>query len=330
MNPNDKPYDFVLFPDGSPERRSGDGHYRFDAERLSGVLKLDLVAHRPVQVASGFLDVLRMKGQDVVVAREVTVRGSVRVIPGSSLKGAVRSLVEALSPSCVRVTGWRSRSAAPRRLNPCSRVDALCPACRLFGMSGRGRENYAGQVGCEDAVMVDGKIVLVRVPLLWAPARGRRGLPARYLEGREAKGRKFYFHGKPARGPDARIAAGTGSVFRARFHFANLTDGEMGLLLVALGQHPEYPFLLKIGAAKPVGLGSVEVRVRRITFLGDLRRSGRAGGGEVLESPELREKMRQWMEAAASENLLNREALEEVWSILRQETLTRTAPEGPY
>ncbi len=197
-------------------------------------------------------------------------------------------------------------------------------------MSGRAQENYAGQVGCEDAVMVDGKIVLVRVPLLWTPARGRRGLPARYLEGREAKGRKFYFHGKPVRGPDARIAAGTGSVFRARLHFANLTEEEMGLLLAALGQHPEYPFLLKIGAAKPVGLGSVEVRVKKITFLGNIRRSGRAGGGEVLEGAGLVEKMHRWMEAAASGGLLDREALAEVWSILRKETLTRTSPEGPY
>ncbi|RMF27536.1 MAG: hypothetical protein D6759_17505, partial [Chloroflexi bacterium] len=82
VNPNDKPYDFVSFPDGSPDRQSGKGHDRFDAERLSGVLELELVALRPVQVASGFLDVLQVKGQDIAVAREVTVRGSVRVIPG--------------------------------------------------------------------------------------------------------------------------------------------------------------------------------------------------------------------------------------------------------
>ena len=333
--PGEKPYEFVPFPPGSPKKKEVEGHHHFAGGKLSGMLMLRLIARRPVQVASGFQDVVRVKTLgEVIVASDVTRRQhgeEVHVLPGSSLKGVVRSIVEALSASCVRVASWRTRDAIPRRLTPCSRVGQLCPACRLFGMTGRGRENYAGQVQVEDAVMIDGKLVIVRTPLLWAPARSRRGLPRRYLEDGQAKGRKFYFHGRLAEGTDARIAAGTGAVFESRFHFENLTAEELGLLLTALGQHPEKPFLIKVGAAKPVGMGSLEVEVRWVELLGDIRSSGRAGAGmKLLEGDALKEQMAGGITLAEQKGLLQTEALEDLWAILREVNLSRPSPEEPY
>ncbi|MCX7977363.1 MAG: RAMP superfamily CRISPR-associated protein, partial [Bellilinea sp.] len=149
----------------------------------------------------------------------------VPVLPGSSLKGALRSLVEAISPSCVAVNSGATRFAIPRPLSRCAQVERLCPACRLFGMSGAGHDNYLGQVSIEDARLMpaQGELALVRTPLLWAPARGKGGLPQRYLRGREAAGRKVYFPSKPATGPDARVVFKTGSVLRTRVHFENLS-----------------------------------------------------------------------------------------------------------
>lgn len=333
--PGEKPYEFVSFPPGSPRRSKVEGHHHFATNKLSGTLALRLTARRPVQVACGTQDVLRLKTTgDTVVAQDVTVRRrgeELHVLPSSSLKGVVRSVVEALSPSCVRVTSWRTRKALPRRLNACSRVDQLCPACRLFGMSGRARENYGGQVQVEDAVMIEGRTAVVRTPLLWTPARSRRGLPNRYLEGRETKGRKFYYHGTLAKGPDARLVASTGATFETQLHFENLTAGELGLLLIALGQHPDKPFLLKVGAAKPVGMGSVEVQVTGIELLGDVRRSGRAGAGiERLEGNTLRDRIQEWIDQAEPESLLISDALEELWAILRAENLSRPSPEEAY
>jgi len=329
----DKPYEFVSFPPGSPHREKPEGHQHFAEGQLSGTLILTLTVRRPVQVASGFLDVVRTKGGEEVVARDTTIRKSVHILPGSSLKGTVRSLVEALSSSCIRVTSWRSRSALPRQLNACSRAGDLCPACRLFGMSGRARENYAGQVHCEDALMVDGRVVIVRTPLLWTPVRSRRGLPRRYLEGQEAKGRKLYYHGTLARGPDTRLVAGTGSTFETRFHFENLSGAELGLLLAALGLHPDRPFLLKVGAGKPVGMGSVDVQLKKVVLLGDISRSGRAGAGtKQLTGEALTSQVKAWIDDADAKDaeMLNREALEDVWSILREENLSRPSPDESY
>ena len=332
--PREKPYEFVSFPDTPLKRGEASGHHHFAVKKFSGTLTLRLVVCRPVQVASGFQDVLSLHTGEAVVALNASLRrrdGEKLILPGSSLKGAVRAIVEALSASCVRVVGWRARSALPHRLNPCSQVTQLCPACRLFGMSGGRRENYAGQVYVEDAVMVEGKVVVVRTPLLWTPARGRRGLPECYLTGREVKGRKFYYHGKQAKGPDARLAAGTDAIFETRFHFENLTGSELGLLMVALGQHPEKPFLLKVGAAKPVGLGSVKVQVMGIDLRGNIRKAGRASASvERIEGESLANKIREWVIQAEREGLLQAGALDEIRAILREENLSRLSPEGPY
>ena len=60
------------------------------------------------------------------------------VIPGSSLKGAIRSVVEAISESCVSKTVKKVRDAFPTEykfFNECQQ-DNLCVACRMFGAMG--------------------------------------------------------------------------------------------------------------------------------------------------------------------------------------------------
>lgn len=330
--PAEKPYEFVPFVTQPPQRQPAEGHHRLVTERLSGWFKLRLIARRPVQVASGHLEVKQPASGEEVVAQQVTLKQGGKptpVLPGSSLKGALRSMVEILSPSCVRVVSWPTRQAIPNSLSGCSDLAALCPACRMFGMTGPGRESYLGQVQVGDGWMLEGKIVYARVPLLWSPARGRGGLPPRYLNGQRAKGRKLYYHGTVAKGPDTRLAAGTGAVFASRVDFTNLTSAELGLLLTALGQHRQYPFLLKIGSAKPVGMGSVEAVITDLNLLGDISRTGRAGAGlEVLNEEALKVRCTDWL--AAAEPLLDQTALKNVWAVLKKENLSRPAPEGLY
>ncbi|MDW8318512.1 MAG: RAMP superfamily CRISPR-associated protein [Anaerolineae bacterium] len=304
-------------------------------------MDLVLIVRRPVQVASGALDVRRTGQGEEIVALQSTVakrraNGNVErvpVLPGSSLKGALRSLVEAFSPSCVAVSSGATRFAIPRPLSRCAQVERLCPACRLFGMSGAGHDNYLGQVSIEDAHPVpnQGGLALVRIPLLWAPARGQGGLPQRYLKGRNAIGRKVYFPSKPATGPDVRVAFKTGSVLRTRLHFENLSEGDLGLLVSALGLHPDHRFLPKLGAGKPVGLGSVEVVVEAVFVAGDVAQTGRLGGSGVrVSGAELERRLREWCQRAGTERLLVADALQAVAAVLRPENLDRPPVEGAY
>lgn len=234
-------------------RRAGRLHHTFARELETGSLECDLVLLRPVQVAAGLLDFVRgdRSGEQIASLQAMVTRQGQRVyaLPGSSLKGAIRSLAEAVSYSCLSIAGGTVRQQVPTQLRRCTRLDELCPACRLFGMTGVRHQNYMGCVHVADVLLPPGgRVVITRTPLLWAPARSRRGLPGRYLKGRYVRGRKFYFHGRAAAGPDARVALDAGQTLRALIHFDNLSPALLGVLLTALGLNPEHPFPIKVGA----------------------------------------------------------------------------------
>ena len=338
----EKPYVLATFAGPEPRRARPPGHHALRADALSGMIVLRLTAIRPIQVASGSFDIQPTREGEQIVAMDsrvarygddgTAVRHS--VLPGSSLKGALRSLVEAVSPSCVAVSAGATRFAIPDPLRRCGRVAELCPTCRLFGMSGAGRDNYQGQLSVEDATIVEGTggRAIVRVPLLWAPARGRGRLPLRYLaRGDKVFGRKIYRHSKLAKGPDARLGLRTGTQLLAPLHFENLAPAELGLLLAAFGLHPEHRFLPKIGAGKPVGMGSVAVACARVELYGPVRARGRMGGGaEVLDGEALDERVGGWVRDATTVGLLIEDALRQVHDALREANLERAPLEGVY
>jgi hypothetical protein len=285
-------------------------------------------------VASGITDFVRTKSGEQLTLTNVSVlrfhnpAGKTRtyLLPGSSLKGVARSLVEAISRSCVPQSDYKVRSFLPRRFGKCTQPEKLCPACRLFGA-----QDYQGQVAFEDAeVPPEGNLQVWGVPLLWTPARSRRGLPRRYLKGNEAAGRKFYKHGKIAQGPERRMTLKAGIAIPTRISFENLTKAEMGLLIAALGNHPDYPFPIKVGAGKPIGMGSIEVRFKTAVLLPSnpgIKSARRLGGAtEKLEGGALKERLKQWTQTALQEKLLLIEQLDELKEILRKENLSQPSP----
>lgn len=332
-----KPYELVSFP-GKPDRGAPQGHDRYDPGRITATLQLRLIARRPVQVGSGFTDFTgpqtnqRLATLNATVSRRETAEpgpgAKLPVLPGSSLKGAIRSVLEAISRSCVAVVSRPVRSAIPRALSSCGDSRRLCPACRLFGMSGRRDNNHQGLVSVEDALAPAGSTEVISTPLLWSPARGFQGLPNRYLRDGVARGRKIYYHGQPADGADDRLAIKAGTELPSRIHVENLSDEEMGLLLTALGLHPQHPFLLKVGAAKPIGMGSIEVQLERVQLRAPIHETGRLGGQHELTGEQLMEKCQQW--AKAAESLLDTEALKELEQVLKRENLDREMPSGTY
>ena len=312
----EKPYDFVPFPKGRPDRKQGAGQDKLDARLLSGTLELTLCTLTPVHVGLGYSDFIKAGNQEYLAAlqasKPVRENDAVRrryLIPGSSIKGAVRSIVEAITRSCIRITQSRHRPYIPQGYGGCMSVNDLCIACRLFGAQG-----YQGHVSFEDAVAPKGSLVLLGTPLLWTPARGGRGLPPRYLDRNHAKGRKFYRHASPPSGADPRACIKSRAELPLRIHFLNLSEAELGVLLTALGLHPkhsfpiklgggkpvglgsvqvthsDHPFPIKLGEGKPVGLGSVQVTRNQITLLQGadaLKKTGRLGRGRTLVKSDL-------------------------------------------
>ncbi|NPV30708.1 MAG: hypothetical protein HPY58_13905 [Firmicutes bacterium] len=250
-----KPYDFVPLPD-RVERVKPAGHDSLKRGLLSGVIMGELVALTPVHVASGSIE-LTGSGRIPLVKAHFRIGGKI-AIPGSSLKGAVRSVVEAITRSCVRVQSRTLRDRIPREFEPCKSNDEnalLCPACRLFGAMG-----YQGQVRFVDALLIQGKLTTILTPSLFAPRTHAR---VYYDRSGTVIGRKFYFHGQPAKGNVPLEVCEAGSRFRLRVDFTNLTGPELGVLLTALGQGNP-PFVLKLGGAKPACCGSIEVRIESV------------------------------------------------------------------
>ena len=329
----EKPYDFVPFPKGRPDRKQGAGQDKLNPRLLSGTLELTLHTLTPVHVGSGYSDFIKAGDREYLAAlqasKPIREEGTTRrryLIPGSSIKGAVRSIVEAITRSCIRITQGRHRPYIPQGYGGCMSVNDLCIACRLFGA-----QDYQGHVSFEDAVAPRGSLVLLGTPLLWTPARGGRGLPPRYLERDRAKGRKFYRHARPPTGADPRACIKSGAELPLRIHFLNLSEAELGVLFTALGLHPDHPFPIKLGGGKPVGLGSVQIILNRVTLLQGvdaLKATGRLGQAKTLAGDDLNDFLTQCANAANA--LIDGDALGELESILGEAGLRETAPADPY
>lgn len=266
--PEPKPYKLIDLPfEVEITRKKPAGHHKFIADRRSGQLHLNVEALSPVHVASGLIE--RKGYRQHPLVKSLLRVGETPVIPGSSFKGCVRSIVEAISPSCVRVTRAR-RQQVPRQLQECRKKEQLCLACRIFGA-----QDYLGLIRFSDFRLKEvpnQAITVAQVPPFYRP-RNREGL---YYseEGRKryVRGRKFYMHGtEQARDKTPIEVCETGSHFEGIIDFTNLDDAELGLLLLALGQSTNYPLYLKLGGAKPACFGSLQVHVTKLAILSDAK-----------------------------------------------------------
>lgn len=244
-----KPYDFVPLPDQQPPLQRPAGHHRYRAEALSGVLEAVITARSPVHVASGLLEQQPSNAQYPLVKAHFRTGGTL-AIPGTSLKGCIRSIVEAITPSAVTIT--RSRELERKYLPPRSiDKDGLDLSGRIFGALG-----YLGSVNFADATLQAGQVEIIPSPQLFRPRA--ESFNTYFDENRRARGRKFYMHGKLAKGNLPLEACAAGSTFRLRMTFNNLTKEELGVILIALGLG-QPRFCPKLGGGKPACLGTIEI-----------------------------------------------------------------------
>jgi hypothetical protein len=240
------------------------GHQRVNPDRLTGRLAFDLMALQCLHIGSGqLLPPEELEFQvDTPLVKAFFRRGNTLTIPGSSLKGALRSLVELFTYSCVcktRVKWYDDRDDYGEcRFNSKRHSGNLCPACKIFGAMG-----YQGQVRFEDAPQVAGGHELYFIPPQYKPRPDREY-------------RRYYpYHLSDDRPRTWPLEVATvESRFRVEAQFTNLAKGELGLLLVALGEG-EWNLCPRIGAGKSSGLGAVCVE-KLVVEKWQIRRAYRA------------------------------------------------------
>jgi len=218
------------------------------------------------------------------------------VIPGSSLKGLFRSVVETVSGSAFWFASNRDLppDSLPKAFRPPPNSQHLDAAYRLFGYLNRG-DVLAGRVSFDDATCDDphaGDAIFTCI--LSAPKPRHH---AWYLDrhGR-VTGRKFYFHhagplytastwqpreaiNNPQKRQNAYIKPlEAGNSFTFQMSFTGVAPDDLNVLLYALVLEPAMRH--KLGYAKPAGLGSVHVQLTALEFVDHLARY-RAGGGGI-------------------------------------------------
>ena len=277
------PYDFARIDwERPPERRKPIWHNRLvgsaGQKLYSGQMEVDLDVLTPLFI----VDPRHDPADDQEPALSIQNDYDEYIIPGSSLKGMLRSLVETLGNGCLtlfdeeydrRQINYRDKIAPDFR--HCRDNTNLCIACRTFGMladrEGRGNV-FLGKVNISDALAY--KHVLYEpfyTGVLVEPKPRHKDF---YLEQGEKHiaGRKFYFHhspnGKPISANGLQFMGGKasnryiqplakGTQFHFRIDFTNLEEDEFGALLLAVVL--ENTMRHKIGYGKPLGMGSVEL-----------------------------------------------------------------------
>ena len=256
-----KPFAYVSLPE-RVNRSKPTGHDRYQPNRTTGRIYGTIKALTPIHIGSGIIDFGEHVNQQVeLIKSAMRTKGEI-VIPGSSLKGAIRSVVEAISRSCICKTKVKLNRRNTKDFSECKRNnknEELCIACRMFGAMG-----YQGNITIQDAPLIQGEIVTKRVPLLQPPRHPARDEKSRPM-------RKFYKHGEVATGNTAFEACEVDSTFQFTVQINNLSYAEWGLFYTALGKHADHPFNLKIGGAKPRCFGSVTFNIEEV-HIDDQRR----------------------------------------------------------
>jgi len=333
-----KPYEFIPFPKERPNLKHPAGHHKYDSNLLHGTLFLTLKVKTSLHVSTGVV----VMGSDIgsrVPLIKTMVQGIDKKlsIQGSSLKGCIRSVYEAITNSTLGVITNKKEyngKYPDERLSSTQHKEKLCPASQVFGASGNNWEwqalIYFSDAKCEKTGFATGFM-----PNLWSPRLSRK---AYYNSQGKVAGRKFYYHTIRAidKGQNQGITvqqAAKEYTFTTQLQFKNLQPEQLGTLLIVLGQDPKYPIALKVGGGKPIGMGTMTVEVtqaRVLQSLNDLRSRYSQYTPETNNlTGETLQKFIQKQIKTAHSHLIQTPQLQTLAEVLHYPT-DREPPEGMY
>lgn len=234
-------------------------------------------------------------------------KNGVFTIPGSSLKGMLRSLSEIAGGGCFATNhkgSGKNYSNLPIEVyRACSDNRNLCIACRMFGMigSGQGARIHKGNVHISDAILIhepaaNQREVSCEVMMMNHGAKHVSFYKNPHTKRLDGLCRKMYFHqpkqaeSVPPINDNLRkknsdkmqriFALAPGHQFEFQIQFSNLAADEYNMLVYALALEDkvnvhigeqriplEGPMRHKIGFAKPLGMGSCYIKIMEINYL---------------------------------------------------------------
>ena len=290
-------YWYVKLPDVEKVERNKKpiiSHSNFDKTKISGEIVCKLKTVTPVHVGSGIFELAKedigYSDYDGVV-KAIVKENDRPVIPGSSLKGAFRSITEAISYSCILQNkfGFQSCSANDKE-------SKVCVCCNIFGAMG-----FMGRVRFSKATLID-KVNYqnhkpnqpLKLAALNAPKERKAQKARKFYPPIDYTSQDFWDNGSPndyyvtvknARPNEGHLVieewygdkesfkngkflepyeyVPKDVEFRFTVSFENLTKSEIGLILLGMGlnQENKIEFYPRLGGAKPLYLGVVQITV---------------------------------------------------------------------
>ncbi len=161
----DKPYEFIPLLEQCRQEDYCQQQIREKCS-YSGKLKLKITTQSHLHIGSGQQD---YDENGNIIKRQVRRNGQI-VIPGSSLKGVVRSVAEAVSYSCaVKVPDPILKTILPEGNNKaCSNVKGLCMSCFIFGMMSDSG-SFKGRAQFGEFVLKCGVLDKKKIPQMKSP-----------------------------------------------------------------------------------------------------------------------------------------------------------------
>lgn len=248
---NNSNYDFV------PLLCKDSQKFNDEAVAYEGKIELELIAEAPVYVGSG--------KETVVGGRlcRALIRNSdgIPIIPGSSLKGVVRTIAQAVSYSggCAEVPYIKKE-----KIKYPSNRNCKCLVCTMLGsLSASSRVTFSDFTvsGPDTPKLSDASSTSV-LNALKPYSHDILDVKTKYFIDNKPKGIKFYSQGdaNKIQGEVPTECVVTGTSFAGEIIFQGLTETHLELLCFALGIDGSFP--LCVGGNKPGFFGVVRPKIK--------------------------------------------------------------------
>jgi len=295
------PYNFVPLKEAGPKRDEPYlDRFRFHEGFYRGTLSCKLVILSPtISLDHGSKTIEKVqnrKGEqkEIGIFKFLKNHQNSPIFQGSSIKGMIRSVYEAVTNSCMpfAATEGESRQRGTRikysyadigifKKEHCcvsAGIAKLCPACQLFGIVEGESVHCQGKVSIGDATLISGSLVINHYYLkeLSSPKPHHSGTYGKSISGGgPIAGRKFYYHhGNSAvfsvdegidRSRSIRIeeSAPQGCEFGFKVKVEDVSRDQLGKLLLAMELSNGLGH--KIGVGKAIGLGSCKIEIAQET-----------------------------------------------------------------
>ena len=225
--------------------------HKSEGKKLTGIINLKIEVLNALHVSQDSYD---MTNNDVIY-KEFYKNGDSYAIPGTSLKGVIRSIAEMVSYGCISMDKKLQKYFPEYKHTSCKAYGDMCIICDTFGAMGKGSKIKVSNFKFKDGT---GKAVILGLPVLRSPNISESHIYCD--ENNKFNGYKIYNHGISSilKSGDYKCECfKSGAIFEGKILYENLDEQELGLLCYAAGLCGDFNH--KIGYGKPAYYGSVKV-----------------------------------------------------------------------